>query len=72
MLKKIRFVNPICECVSIQGKVYTVVLISTIVAALALCIVAAMMDMPICATVSGIAGFGSIIGFGWWFGTEKI
>ena len=72
MLKKIRFVNPIKECLNIQGKGYTLTLIATIVASLMLSLIAVMMQMPIAATVAGIAGIGSIIGFGWWFGVEPI
>lgn len=71
-MNKIRFVNPIKECIEIQGKVYTVVLIATIIMAIALSIVSGMIGMPICATVSAILGIGCTIGFGWWFGVKPI
>ena len=69
-MKKIRFANPIKECLRIQGKVYTVILIATLATATALSVVAVMALMPICAILSGIVGVGGSIFFGWWFATR--
>lgn len=70
-MKKIRFVNPIKECVSIQGKPYTATLIVSIAAAFVLSIVSAILKMPIYSVISGILGIGTLGYFSWWFGTQR-
>ena len=70
-MKKIQFVNPVRECIEIQGKGYTVTLIATIVAALVMSIIAATLQMHVASAVSGLAAIVSILWYGWWFGTKQ-
>ena len=70
-MKKIQFVNPVRECIEIQGKGYTVTLIATIVAALVMSIIAAIFQMPVASAVSGLAAVASVAWYGWWFGTKQ-
>ena len=72
MKRRIRLTNPIKQCMKIQGKGYTALLIASIVAAVILCGVAAWGGMYLCATIYGIIAVGSTIGFGLWFGAEPI
>ena len=72
MKKKIRFTNPIKECLRVQGKGYTVGTIILIVVTLLLSIVTAILKMPIASIAFAILGIVPTVYGCWWFGVETL